>query len=107
MGALASAEPSQCFYAGDVNGFRAPSPRVIYVATARGETIRLDTLNDCNDARNAQGLGFRTPGGERVCRGADVDVLVPGAGLRGRCPVSRLTVLTRDEAAALPDDARP
>lgn len=106
--AMASADPDACFYAEDVTGFRAPDERTVYVSTARGRTFRLDTLVDCNSARSAQTVGFRTPaGGDRVCRGADVDLLVPGAGAAGRCPVSAVTPLTAAEAEALPASARP
>ncbi len=106
--AMASADAETCFYAADVTGFRAPDDRTVFIGTARGRTFRLDTLVDCNRARSAQTVGFRTPaGGDRVCRGADVELLIPGAGAAGTCPVSSITPLTAAEAQALPANARP
>lgn len=101
--AAAPSEPAQCVYVADVTGFTAQRPGVVYVATARGETVRLETLGSCTAAQGAQSLALYAPGAARVCSAAGLELL---AGDR-RCPVSRFTVLGPAEAAALPQSDRP
>lgn len=105
---IADLAPSQCFHASDVTGFRVPTDRVVYISTARGDTLRLDTLVDCSRARSASTVGFSTlPGGDRVCRGDEVALVVPDASFPQRCPVSSLRRLSLDEVAALTAEERP
>lgn len=97
----------QCFYAADVTGFHASSPRVIYMATGQGRTVRIETFNDCRAALYANNLTLSAPGAGRVCRPADADVMVSDTVGGRRCPIRSFHILSPEETAALPRSDRP
>lgn len=102
-----AAQASPCFYAADVTAFRSGGPGVVYLGTADGRTVRLDTMNACRAALTSDRLAVSAPPSGRICRPVDVQVLVTDAVAGRRCPVRALRTLTADEAAALPRSMRP
>lgn len=101
--APSDAPAGQCVYVADVTGFTSQRAGVIYAATARGETVRIETLGSCTAAQGAQSLALHAPGAARVCSAVGLEVLAGGR----RCPVSRFQVLSPAEVEALPADDRP
>lgn len=98
---------SPCFYVSDVTGFRSGGPGVVYIATADGRTVRLETLNACRAALTSDRLAVSATASPRVCRPIDVEIVVTDAVAGRRCPVRAMRTLSPDESAALPRRMRP
>lgn len=103
QGAAAADEgPRECFYASHVGGFsEGPADNQIYVRTGPSDVYLFETFGGCRDLDFARQIAFdqRIPGA--ICRGLDVDLLVPTPGGLQRCPVRMIRRLSEAEEEAL------
>lgn len=94
---------SQCFYRRNINGFRAPDDRTLYIRVGVRDIYRLDLMVDCTSLTFRQGIGLEsTPGDPWICSAIQATVVYRDVGMRNRCPVSSIHKLTEAEIAALP-----
>ncbi|MEQ9662711.1 MAG: DUF6491 family protein [Parasphingopyxis sp.] len=86
-----------CFFPRSVSGFQSAGRDRIIVRAA-GDDYLFETFGGCPDLDFSWELGLetRTPG--TICRGYDVDLIVPrpGYGVQ-RCPVRMIRKLTEEE----------
>lgn len=100
-----------CFPIYEMRGWKAADPHTIYIKVDPDRIFRLDLAQDCPLLRTpAAHLITNVRGSDLVCSAVDWDLSVsegpPGA-MPERCIVKQMTLLTRDEAAALPAKLRP
>lgn len=100
-----------CFPMYEMRGWKAADTRTIYIRVDPDRIFRLDLAQDCPLLRTpAAHLITDVRGSELVCTAVDWDLAVsegpPGA-MPERCIVKEMTLLTPDEAAALPATLRP
>ena len=87
---------SDCFHLSQVSGFNdAPDTERgtdrIYVHAGPSDTYLFETFGSCPDLNWSEAIAFDQNGPGRICRGIDVDLLVPTSiGVR-RCPVRMIT----------------
>jgi len=85
-----------CFHLSQVSGFNdAPdtdrgSDR-IYVHAGPRDTYLFETFGSCPDLDWSETIAFDQNGPGRICRGIDVDLLVPTSIGMQRCPVRMIT----------------
>lgn len=101
----AASSQRDCFFLSEVNGFNnAPDgpdgEDRIYVDTGPSEIYLFETFGSCSDLRFAEGIGFDQNGPGTICRGIDVDLIVPSSIGPRRCPVRMIRKLTPEEEAA-------
>jgi hypothetical protein len=98
----------QCFFSSSVSGFRnAPRSESgserIYVDVGVRDTYLFEVFGTCRDLDFSNQIALVSRGGSStICRGIDVDLLVPrpGFGSPDRCPVQMIHKLTAEERAA-------
>lgn len=96
------AESCDCFFLSQVSGFNdAPdiergSDR-IYVHTGPSETYLFETFGSCPDLSYSERIGFDQNGPGQICRGIDVDLLVPTTIGVQRCPVRMISKVPESE----------
>lgn len=100
--ATEAAETRECFWPAEVSGFSDAGDDQVLIHTGPGETYLFETFGPCPNLDFSFDLGVRarTPG--MICRGIDVDLLVPSPGLDRpeRCPVRMIRKLSEAEAEA-------
>lgn len=85
-----------CFWASQVTSFSDAGPDRALLKIGQRETWELTLSPGCPDVDWAMRIGIRSRGGERICSGANAELLVPnasGSGVR-RCLVSNVRKLT-------------
>lgn len=103
--ATSSAERS-CFFLSQVNGFNdAPdvergSDRII-VSVGASDKYLFETFGSCPDLNWSETIAFDPRGPGQICRGMDVDLLVPSTIGTQRCPVRMISKLSRAEIDAM------
>jgi Family of unknown function (DUF6491) len=109
----ANAQPAagngrQCFYARDINGFRATDDRTLYIRVGVRDIFRLDLMGGCTGLTFRQDIGLQsTPGDPWICSAIQATVVYRDTGIRNRCPVATMHKLTPAEVAALPKRDAP
>jgi hypothetical protein len=68
-----------CFWASEVTGFSDAGPDRALVRIARRETWELTLAPGCPDVDWAMRIGIQSRGGDRICTGANAELLVPNA----------------------------
>jgi len=109
-GQAALAQPNQCFFVSQWEGWKAPDDHTIYLNIIGHRIYRLDLAGACPELTWPDvHLVSRIRGGDTICRPLDFDLKVAEqrGGPATPCIVKNMTLLTPDEAAALPRDARP
>lgn len=98
-----------CFFADQINGWRqGKDATVAYLSVGANKVYRLDMMGRCNDLDTALTIGAETRGGgSSICDGQDVTLITRSPIGPFRCPVRAITLLTPEEAAALPRKERP
>lgn len=98
------APPSRrsCFWASQVSGFTTAGPDRALVGIGGREVWELTLSPGCNDVDWAMRIGIRSRGTDRICSGADAELLVPSASGSStqRCLVRGVRKLSAEEAAA-------
>lgn len=107
--ALADPHP-RCFSMSEMNGWRSPDGKTIYMRMGADRYYRLDLARTCSTLKSINPhlvLGNRQGG--TICSALDLDVKAsesPG-GIVEPCFPKTLSELTPAQAAALPKDAKP
>lgn len=99
-----------CFFSRDWDGWKASADsKAIYIKVARRDVYRLDLASSCPDLHYPMAhLVTQFRGTDSVCNALDIDLKVSdGSGFAVPCIVSKLTQLSKEEAAALPKDLQP
>jgi hypothetical protein len=95
-------EGRQCFYAGNVSGFRQGPNDTIIVNTNSRDYYELQTLSYCAQRLDFEHrIALRSRSGSFVCTGYDAEIYVPDALGATYCPVRAVRKLTPGEVAAL------
>jgi hypothetical protein len=107
----ASADPHpRCFSMSQMNGWRSPDGKRIYIRIGADRYYRLDLARECSTLKAIHPqLVLRNRQGGLVCSPLDLDVKAgesPG-GIVEPCFPKTLTELSAAEAAALPKETRP
>ncbi len=95
-----------CFFLSEVSGFssasrfREPRKDRILVSTGPSETFLFESFGSCPDLETSETLAFDQRGPGRICRGMDVDLIVPGPIGPQRCAVGMIRKLTDEERKA-------
>jgi len=106
-GPVAAKPTRACFFNRDVRGFAAPDDKTLYLRVRSKDIYRLDLMGRCPDLDWETQVGLDSRGSSSICAPIDVQVRVRGPIGVTRCPVSEITRLTPEEAAALPRKSRP
>lgn len=113
VAAPAFAQPAQnaCFLINQFNGWKAPDTKTILIRVGLDRTYRLDLANTCSLlAMPNVHLITKTRGPDLVCSAIDWDLSVsesPPGNIPEPCIVKKMTLLSPDEAAAIPPKFRP
>lgn len=93
-----------CFFPSQINGWsddRTAPDDVVYLNIGVRDVYRVDMLGGCNGIGDATTIGVENRGGGMICDGLGV-TLITGTPIGPyRCPVSKITKLTPEEARAL------
>lgn len=94
-----------CFFSHQINGWRedrSSRDNVVYLDVNARDVYRLDMFGPCNGISEAFSIGVETRGGgTAICDGLDVTLITNSPIGPFRCPVSKITRLTPEEAKAL------
>lgn len=99
-------EGRDCFLARSVTGYRdAPDAEngaeQIYVDVGARDTYLFETFGGCPDLDFSWRIGLRDRGIGRICRGIDVDLVIPDTTLGPQtCPVRMIRKLGPEEEGA-------
>jgi hypothetical protein len=99
-----------CFFINQWNGWKSPSPRVIYLGVNLHDVYRLDLAADATELDWPDShLVSVTRGPDTVCSAIDLNQLSVSDNHGFKEPLfpSKLTKLTPDEIAAIPKKYRP
>lgn len=100
-----------CFPIYEMRGWKAADTRTLYIKVDGNRIFRLDLAADCPLLRTpAAHLITNVRGSDLICSAVDWDLAVsegPPAAMPEHCIVKQMTLLTPDEAAALPAKVRP
>ena len=92
----------QCFYAGNVSGFRQGPGDIIYVNTNARDYYELRTLGYCAARLNFEHqIALRSRAGSFICSGYDAEIYIPDTFGTTYCPVRATRKLAPAEVAAL------
>jgi len=99
--AAAAQDSRSCFWASAVTSFSDAGPDRALVKIGRRETWELTLSPGCPDINWAMRIGIRSRGGERICTGANAELLVPDAGgsQMQRCLVRNVRKLAPESGA--------
>lgn len=80
-----------CFFLSQVDGYTHAGRDRIRVSVGPGRTYEFKTLGICPELRDAEAMGFDPAGAGTICRGIDVDLIVPTTIGPRRCAVSMIS----------------
>ena len=106
---FASAAP-RCFSVSEMNGWRSPDARTIYIRTGADRYYRLDLARECSTLKSINPhLVLRSRASDLICSALDLDVKASQSpvGIVEPCFPKSLTELSVAEVAALPRGAKP
>jgi len=109
-GALpAFADPHpRCFSMAEMNGWRSPDGKTIYIRTGADRYYRIDLARQCSTLTSINPhLVLKNRQGGLVCSALDIDVKASESGLVEPCFPKTLSELSPAEAAALPKELKP
>ncbi|MCB2079227.1 MAG: hypothetical protein KDE55_16220 [Novosphingobium sp.] len=87
---LAADSKRDCFFLSQVDGYTHAGNNKIRVSVGPGRTYEFETLGSCPDLGNAEAIAFDPAGPGTICRGIDVDLIVPSTIGPRRCAVSMI-----------------
>jgi hypothetical protein len=88
--ASAPAAERDCFFLSQVSGFSSAGRDRINVSVGPRRTYEFQTFGSCPDIDFAQAIAFDQNGPGTICRGIDVDLIVPSSIGPQRCPVKMI-----------------
>ncbi|MCB2060152.1 MAG: DUF6491 family protein [Novosphingobium sp.] len=80
-----------CFFLSQVSGYTHAGKNKIHVSVGPSRTYEFETLGICPELDDAETLAFDPTGPGTICRGIDVDLIVPSTIGPRRCPVSMIS----------------
>ena len=86
-----------CFFLSQVTGYTYADNHKVHVSVGAGRTYEFETLGYCPDLDHAETLAFDPTGPGTICRGIDVDLIVPSTIGPRRCAVSMIRRLPPKE----------
>lgn len=101
------AEPRQCFWTRQADGFAAQDDRTVNVRVGARDVYQFQMMGSCPDIDWNQRIALVSRGGDSICTGLDAEIVTRSPIGPMRCPVSHIRKLTPEEIAALPRKARP
>ncbi|HKT54979.1 MAG TPA: DUF6491 family protein [Caulobacteraceae bacterium] len=108
--APALAQGNQCFVTTEWNGWKAPDDHTIYLNVFNHKIYRLDLSSSCPALMwpDARLITHDQSGNGYYCSALDWDLKVGDShGVKTACIVSKMTLLTPEQAAAIPRKFRP
>lgn len=105
-----AAPPNQCFSIDQFQGWKSPDAKTIYIRVNISKFYRLDLAQSCAELKYPDShLITRTIGPDMVCTALDwnLRVSIGATGISVPCIVKTMTLLTPQEAAAIPQGSRP
>ena len=102
MQTAAAPQARECFHTGSVTNYREIDDRHVDLTVGVNRVYRVELFGACPDVDWASRIAVRSrSGGSFICRGQDVELIVPRSGVGpDRCPVRSIRQLTREEIAA-------
>jgi len=88
--ATAREDGRECFFLSQVSGYTSGGRDMINVSVGPRQTYEFKTFGACPDIDYANAIGFDQKGPGTICRGMDVDLIVPTSIGPQRCPVSMI-----------------
>jgi hypothetical protein len=99
--AVAQRSGGQCFLASQVNGFTSTKAGFVDVRVGASRYFRLELGGGCPNVDWSMRVGIRpVGGGSWICEGYDAELIVPETGIGGRCPISRVTAISKEQYRA-------
>ena len=97
----AMAQGRQCFLANQVNSFTPTKGGFVDVRAGASGYFRLDLGGGCPNVDWSTRVGIRSVGGGSwICEGYDAELIVPEPGIGGRCPISKVTSISKEQYIA-------
>lgn len=105
----ANAGGRSCFWANQVNSWTASDDeKTAYLKVGVNDVYKAELFGRCQDLDTTQTIGLQSrSGGNSICDGLDVVLIVESALGPQRCMVTRMSKLTPEEIAALPPKLKP
>ncbi len=105
----AKAAQTPCFFITQWNGWKSPSPNVLYLGVNLHEVYKVDLSAGSSQLQWPDvHLISRTVGSDSICSALDLQLEVADmSGFREPLIATKLTKLTPDEVAAIPKKYRP
>jgi hypothetical protein len=99
----ADAGSRQCFFSRNIRSWAEVDDRSLTIRVSGGKNYLLRLAGPCPELRGTQALGVKHLGGDWICTDQTFDLLVQNLSRTGpaRCPVTSMTPISREEAAAL------
>lgn len=94
----AASERRNCFWPSQVSGFTDAGDDQVYIHTGPGDVYLFDTFGTCPDLDFTEHLVLDSDTPGMICRGIDVDLIVPTTIGPRRCPVKMIRKLDAAEA---------
>jgi uncharacterized protein DUF6491 len=99
--AMAGRSGRQCFLASQVNSFTPTKAGFVDVRVSASRYFRLDLGAGCPNVDWSIRVGIRSVGGGSwICEGYDAELIVPEPGIGGRCPISRVSAISKEQYLA-------
>jgi hypothetical protein len=110
LAAPALAQGSQCFFVTQWNGWKAPDDHTIYLNVSNNKIYKLETASSCPELvwPDSHLINRDESGSGSICGPLDFNLKV--GDLRGTaapCIISKMRLLSPEEAAAIPKKFRP
>lgn len=108
--AAKSETKTTCFYSNQMDNWKAPNPKTIYIRVGMHRYYRLDLAAPCYALRSPGAfLITRITGPQTICGAVDWNLHVATSwnDIPQACIVKKMTQLTPAEVAALPKKAKP
>ena len=88
--AEASGTKRDCFFLSQISGYTHAGRNKIRVSTGPSKIYEFETLGSCPELNHAEVMGFDQAGGGTICKGIDIDLIVPSSIGPRRCAVSMI-----------------
>ena len=108
--APASNGAKSCFYSRELQSWSEAGDNTVNLRVGINDFYQLKLIGACPDLKFAETVGLETHGGNFICSGLDVTLIVPREvthTVPDRCMGTSLRKLTPAEVAALPPKQKP
>jgi hypothetical protein len=109
MAAPALAQGQSCFFINQWRGWKAADDHTVYISVDPHRTYRLDMTGSCPELLFSDIALVTRNHASSICTALDWDLQITQrhVGFTSACIVGKMTLLTHDQVAALPDKLRP